>query len=84
MLNVPYRVLHNTRYKISPHLLTRFAVNHNPHIVHAKISSVGRLILIMFDYCVSITDCYCDLILCLTEKKSISIIKINNGVCKFA
>jgi hypothetical protein len=67
MLNVPYRVLHNTRYKIFPHILTIFSVNHNPHIVHAKIVSVGRLIIIMFDCYGSMADCYFVIILCLTE-----------------
>jgi hypothetical protein len=68
MLNMPYRVLHNTRYKMSPHVLTRYAVNnHNPPIVHAKILSVERLIIIMFEYCGSVANCYIGLILCLTE-----------------
>jgi hypothetical protein len=41
MLNVSYRLLHNTRHTISPHILSRIAVNHNTYLVHAKISSVG-------------------------------------------
>jgi len=82
MLNVSFRVSHNTHYKISLHLFNRFAVNRNPRTVHAKLSSVGQLIvIIMIDYCSSIAKPATSTSSCASQKtQCISIIKINNGV----